>query len=295
MARVSAPPPSRRLGERGRAGIHEHRLELRHPALGEHRAQHRGALGRAARLARPAQPRGIVGPGAVAGAEGAGDAIEDAIRSGRGRRLVQRGVDRGRRPSGEAGAGGGGPVAAAGEPLDGQPGRPPRRARRRRDIGHVDPHLGESPRGVQRKLAAADVGRVVDLEHHVRQVVHADDQPGVRYPLGECGAGAARPRSRRGPASRGTRWRHRAGWRSSGRARPNAGSAARGRRPSAPPPPRRSRWRRPSTRSARRRCRPRRASTGTTGTRGTRGSRPARPPLASRTAVPAGEHRPCEA
>ena len=90
-----------------------------------------------------------------------------------------------RRPAGEGDARRHRPVAAGMEAVDGQSGRPRGRAGGRRDVGHLDPHFGEAPRGVEVELAAADVGGVVDLEDDVGQVVLADDES---VP-GEAGAG----------------------------------------------------------------------------------------------------------
>ena len=44
-------------------------------------------------------------------------------------------------------------------------------AARRRQVGRVHPHLGESPGLVDRQLVAPDVGGVIHLEEHVRQGV----------------------------------------------------------------------------------------------------------------------------
>ena len=40
-------------------------------------------------------------------------------------------------------------------------------------VRYLDPHLGKAPGVVQSQLAAAHVGGIVHLQHHVRQLVHA--------------------------------------------------------------------------------------------------------------------------
>ena len=63
-----------------------------------------------------------------------------------------------------------------------QAGAPARGPARRGLFGHLDPHLREAPRLVQGQLAAAHVGGVIHLQHHVRQGVATHFDPGTLGP-----------------------------------------------------------------------------------------------------------------
>ena len=84
--------------------------KARTPRPARNRARHRGSLrrsptvepGRVRQVPRPARPRRVVRPGAVVGAEGAGDALERPAGRRRPGRLVESGADLGRGPVGNA-------------------------------------------------------------------------------------------------------------------------------------------------------------------------------------------------
>ena len=96
----------------------------------------------------------------------------------RQRRLVQGRVNLGRRPARQGDARRHRPIAVRIPTVNGQARPAPGRAALR----HLDPHLGKAPRLVQAQLAAAHVGGVVHLEHHVRQVVRPHLDGGAPRP-----------------------------------------------------------------------------------------------------------------
>ena len=107
--------------------------------------------GRVRQVPRPARPRRVVRPGAVVGAEGAGDALERPAGRRRPGRLVESGADLGRGPVGERGAGAGVPVASR-WPSAGAPAPPVATApQRRAPPGTATPRRdGTCPSGLRR-------------------------------------------------------------------------------------------------------------------------------------------------
>ena len=122
-----------------------------------------------------AQPRVVVRPGPLAGAEREADALEDRVGLCRSGRLVEGGVNVLRVPAGKGPALGGDLVGAV---LRQQMYRQPRPAAPcpapRAALRNLHPHLREAPRFVEPELAPAHVRGVVHLEHHVGEVVLSD-------------------------------------------------------------------------------------------------------------------------
>ena len=117
--------------------------------------------------------------GAVPVAQRAADAFEDRHRFDRQHRLVHGPVDLGRSPAGKRPALGRRAVAVGVQHVDGQTRLAARGPAWRGRVWHFHPHLGQIPRPVQRELAAASVGGVVHLDHHVGQGGLAHDHVGA--------------------------------------------------------------------------------------------------------------------
>ena len=91
------------------------------------------------------KPGHVVGTGAVAGAERAPHPVEDPAGGRRERRLVQRRVDRLRRPARKRTALRRRPVRPALQPMDREPRPAPARTTRRVPVRHLHPHLRKPP------------------------------------------------------------------------------------------------------------------------------------------------------
>ena len=124
---------------------------------------------------RPEQ-RVVLRAESVAHPERAADPHQDLARARRRQRLGQGDVDLRRRPARKRDARGDDAVAVAVEPVNRHPGGTEAGGTGGR---HDQPELREAPRLVERQLAAPDVGGLVHFQHHVRQVVLADDERAV--------------------------------------------------------------------------------------------------------------------
>ena len=122
--------------------------------------------------------------GAVPVAQRPADAFEDRHRLCRQRRLVHRPVNLRRRPAWKRPALGRLAVAAGDQYVDGHARLAARGPAWRARVRHLHPQLPQAPRLVHRELASARVGRLVHLDHHVRQDVltHHHDVAGGAVP-----------------------------------------------------------------------------------------------------------------